>query len=137
MVVLSGTLDVCVVEAEGLPNLDQSKRHPENLTDAYVKVSLVPAGKKGKLRKIGETQVVKDSLYPKWCSEFSTQLQCEDIQGVRFDVVDDDKFKDDKVGYAIASLEGIERGTEVSLLLDLTNSKKTWTGKLKVRVKLS
>ena len=134
MVFVQGRLTVVVVEARNLPNLDKSKRHPDNLSDPYVTVRLIDQKKKE--TKIGKTPTIDDCLNPKWFHSFSYDIN-QEILELRFDVKDEDKYKNDLIGscsvpaYAFCSEKGYEG------LLELFHKKRGKSGSLHIKVKLN
>eukprot|EP00759_Apiculatamorpha_spiralis_P001933 PhF_6_TR10625/c0_g1_i1/m.17209 len=129
-----GSLEVTVVEAKDLPNLDKGLMHSNSdLTDAYVSVSC-PGVSKTSAQK---TSVVKDSLDPKWNQTFQFQLIgpiANNPQAkLMFRVYDQDPVKDDELGAYPLNLQEIA----ASKLFDDWVSIGTTGGKLRIRVKFT
>ena len=130
MVLLRGYLEVHVVEAEGLPNLDKSKKHPEDMSDPQVIVKVFD-GKKA--TKIGKSHTVQNCLNPKWHYSFRMDID-QDVREVIFDVVDIDRFKSDKMGSCSVGSSRFmsEGGFEGQLVLQ--DKKGNPSGKLTVKI---
>lgn len=132
MVHVTGSLEVQVKEAQGLTNLDKSKRHPENMSDPHVIVK-ISDGKKA--NKIGKSNTIQNCLNPKWFYSFRTDVD-QEIQEISFDVVDEDKYRSDKIGSCSLNSSCLETEEGFDGALDIEDKKGKPAGKLIVMVKL-
>lgn len=130
MVVLCGRLEVVVVEAIDLPNLDQNVLRPEDKSDPYCVVE-VQAGSGG-LHKIGKTFTIDDCLNPKWYFKLGTDLN-QDVAGLRFTVKDRDLLSSDVIGTCFLPVHTFTNNSAPhNAELTLVNQKGFQSGVLKV-----
>ncbi|KAI7731070.1 hypothetical protein M8C21_027056, partial [Ambrosia artemisiifolia] len=96
------------------------KRHSSGrkiiASDPYVEVSVAQA-------TVACTRVLKNNLNPKWNDRFNVPLAHEAIH-LKFEVKDDDIFKDDMLGTVEIPAEDIATGNEISGWFELKNSRK-------------
>lgn len=95
MVVLCGRLEVVVVEACNLPNLDQSLLRPDDKSDPYCVIEVQTGS--GGLFKIGKTFTIDNCLNPKWYFKVAADIS-QDVAGLRFTVKDRDLLSSDIIG---------------------------------------
>ncbi|KAF2357654.1 C2 domain [Trinorchestia longiramus] len=131
---LRGRLEFEVQEALDLPNLDSTKRRPDNLSDPYVVIRLIGPNRTEK--KIGKTHTIDDCLNPKWDFNLSVDVDSEVVE-IRFDVKDEDTYKADKIGSCSVPVGVFLNSGEYSGCLTLHNKKGEYAGRLKMRIKFS
>ena len=121
MVVLRGRLDVVIVEARGLLNLDSNILRPSDKSDPYCVVDV--EGAAGIIR-IGKTFTIDDNLNPKWFYKITTDLS-QDVAGLRFTVKDKDIVSSETIGTCYVAVHEFTGGRNYESTLDL----KTLDGK--------
>lgn len=130
MVVLCGRLEVVVVEATDLPNLDHNVLRPEDKSDPYCVVEV--QGGSGGLSKIGKTFTIDDCLNPRWYFRLEADVN-QDVAGLRFTVKDRDLLSSDTIGSCFLPVHTfIRSSTPQSSELSLVNAKGFRAGSLKV-----
>lgn len=130
MVVLCGRLEVVVVEACDLPNLDQNVLRPEDKSDPYCVVEV--QGGSGSLHKVGKTFTIDDCLNPKWYYKVSADIS-QDVAGLRFTVKDKDLLSSETIGSCFLPVHTfIDNSAPHEAELALVNSKGFQAGTLKV-----
>ncbi|XP_071513505.1 uncharacterized protein [Panulirus ornatus] len=135
MVVLCGRLEVVVVEACDLPNLDQNVLRPGDKSDPYCVVEV--QGGSGGLVKIGKTFTIDDCLNPKWYFKVAADIS-QDIAGLRFTVKDRDLLSSDTIGSCFLPVHTfIDNSTPHKAELALVNHKGFQAGTLKVTASFS
>lgn len=132
MVVLSGRLEVVVIEAINLPNLDKNKLRPQDKSDPYCVVE-VQAGSGG-VHKIGKTFTIDDCLNPKWYFKINAEVS-QDIAGIRFTVKDRDVLSSETIGSCFLPVHTfVNISAPYKAELTLVNGKGFQAGALKVSV---
>ncbi|KAF2363269.1 C2 domain [Trinorchestia longiramus] len=133
MVVLIGRLEVVVVEARQLPNLDGGFLRSGNKSDPYCVVQVT--GASGTLR-LGKTHTIDDCLNPKWYYKISSDLQ-QDVSGLSFVVKDKDLVSSEVIGTCSVPAENFISGHHFDSSLDLISPRGKPAGQLFVNVKFS
>ncbi|KAK3888882.1 hypothetical protein Pcinc_007096 [Petrolisthes cinctipes] len=132
MVVLCGRLEVVVIEAINLPNLDQNVLRPQDKSDPYCLVE-VQAGSGG-LHKIGKTFTIDDCLNPKWYFKISAEIS-QDVAGIRFTVKDRDILSSETIGSCSLPVHTfVNNSAPHKAELALVNNKGFQAGALKASV---
>lgn len=103
------------VSLAGLPNLDNTSR-----TDACVKCALIH--EKVGFTELGTTEVVKDDLNPRFSTPIFVDYHFEEVQTLRFWVVDVDKKSGDNIGEYNCTLGDIvgSRGQQLTGILKVS-----------------
>ncbi|KAK9071459.1 hypothetical protein SSX86_010028 [Deinandra increscens subsp. villosa] len=155
IVFLHGDLDLQIIEARNLPNMDVITGHllrcvsfdscPEDAPDAtpsgdrklrssgrkiiasdpYVKVSVPQAA-------VARTRVLKNSRNPRWYERFNIPL-AHALAHLEFEVKDDDIFGADLLGTLLIPAEEIVTGKTISGWFDLKNSRKDASLRLEMK----
>ncbi|KAA0199526.1 hypothetical protein HAZT_HAZT007200 [Hyalella azteca] len=133
MVVLIGRLEVVVVEARQLPNLDGGLLRSGDKSDPYCIVQVT--GASGTLR-LGKTHTIDDCLNPKWYYKINSDLQ-QDVSGLSFVVKDKDFVSSEVIGTCSVSVDKFTTGHHFDSSLDLISPKGKPAGQLFVNVKFS
>ncbi|KAG7162694.1 phospholipase D gamma 1-like [Homarus americanus] len=130
MVVLCGRLEVVVVEACNLPNLDQNVLRPEDKSDPYCLIEVQTGS--GGLFKIGKTFTIDDCLNPKWYFKVAADVS-QDVAGLRFTVKDRDLLSSETIGSCILPVHTfVDSSSSQKAELPLVNVKGFQAGTLKV-----
>ncbi|XP_063847510.1 uncharacterized protein LOC135092756 [Scylla paramamosain] len=130
MVVLCGRLEVVVVEAADLPNLDHNLLRPEDKSDPYCVVEVQGGG--GGLSKIGKTFTIDDCLNPRWFFRLVADVS-QDVAGLRFTVKDRDLLSSDIIGSCFLPVHTFAgSATPQPAELTLVNTKGFRAGSLRV-----
>ncbi|KAJ0770890.1 putative phospholipase D [Helianthus annuus] len=154
LVLLHGDLDLEIIEAKNLPNMDVVTGHilrcvsfdpcPDDTpvagssdlklrssgrkiiaSDPYVKVSVPQAA-------VARTRVLKNNKNPQWNERFNIPLAHE-FAHLEFEVKDDDIFGADLLGKVQIPAEEIAIGDEISGWFELKNSRKDASLRLKMK----
>lgn len=133
MVVLVGRLEVVVVEARGLPNLDASLLNSADKSDPYCVVQV--SGASGTLR-LGKTHTIDDCLNPKWYYKINSDLQ-QDVSGLSFIVKDKDLLSSEVIGTCEIPVQYFTGGQHFDGGLKVISPKGRPAGELFVNVKYS
>ena len=133
MVVLVGRLEVVVVEARQLPNLDSSLLRPEDKSDPYCVVQV--SGASGTLR-VGKTHTIDDCLNPKWYYKINSDLQ-QDVSGLTFVVKDKDVLSSEIIGSCDVPVSNFTGGRHFDSSLQLLSPRGKPAGHLYVNIKFS
>lgn len=133
MVVLCGRLDVIIVEACGLTNLDKSLFNPNNKSDPYCVVELKGAAGS---HRIGKTFTIDDCLNPKWFYKIGVDIR-QDVSGLRFIVKDRDCLSSETIGEAFLCVKNFTDYQSFDGSLNLTSQKGVPAGQLFVSVRYS
>ena len=130
---LVGNIEVVVLKASNLPNLDYSKYRPNDLSDPYVSVKIVSQNHD---RKIGRTPTIKDCLNPEW-NFFTKSLLNEDVESILFEVFDQDFLKVDKIGFCNVHVNTFVHAGDSGFQRKLENDEGEHVGHLYMQIKFS
>lgn len=133
MVVLIGRLDVVVVEARQLLNLDGGLLRSGDKSDPYCVVQVT--GPSGTLR-LGKTHTIDDNLNPKWYYKINSDLQ-QDVSGLSFVVKDKDVISSEIIGTCPLPVEKFTGGHHFDGALQLISPNGKPAGELYVNIKFS
>ena len=133
MVVLRGRLDVVVVEARSLLNLDCSILNPSDKSDPYC---VVDAEGAAGVNRLGKTFTIDDNLNPKWYFKITADLS-QDVSGLRFTVKDKDIVSSETIGYCCVPVYEFTGGKEYESALELTTLNGQPAGLLVVKITYS
>ncbi|KAF2357653.1 Phospholipase D-like domain [Trinorchestia longiramus] len=131
---LQGYLEVIVVKATDLPNLDHDPKKPNDLSDPYVVAYVV--GKDKNKDKLCQTPTVKDSLNPFWDYKVTAEIDHE-VSEILFVVFDKDFLKSEKLGFAALPAENFHKTKGWNGDLQLTDGKQKPRGTLTVSIKFT
>ena len=133
MVVLVGRLEVVVVEARDLPNLDANVLNSGDKSDPYCVVQV--SGASGSIR-IGKTHTIDDCLNPKWYYKINADLQ-QDVSCLKFIVKDKDVISSEVIGTCEVPVQNFTGGYHFDSSLEVLSPEGKPAGQLFVNVKFS
>ena len=134
MVLLNGRLEVLVIEARGLPNLDKGLFSSDNLSDPYCIVNA--EGLNGS-KRIGKTFKIDDCLNPKWNYKMDCTLN-QDVGALEFIVKDKDKIGSEVIGKCLLDVISFtSSGKAYKGYLHLTSQTGRPAGSIRVQIKFS
>ncbi|CAL4067307.1 unnamed protein product [Meganyctiphanes norvegica] len=129
MVVLYGRMEVLVLEANELTNLDNNPLRPEDKSDPYVLVEIQTGA--GSTSRVGKTHTIDDCLNPKWYYKIATDVN-QDVHGLKFTVKDRDIISSDTIGTCLLPVHTFTNGP-YEATLNLVNPKGFAAGTLRVK----
>ncbi|KAL7641190.1 UNVERIFIED_CONTAM: hypothetical protein RMT77_008328 [Armadillidium vulgare] len=131
MVYLTGRIEVVVVEAYDLLNLDQSFFNSDDKSDPYCIVSA--DGINGS-RRIGKTCTIDDCLNPKWNYKMVADLN-QDVSGLRFVVKDKDLITSELIGSCfVDTMSFLTSDRPYENLLQLSTAHGKRAGSIRVQI---
>ncbi|XP_047329160.1 phospholipase D beta 1-like [Impatiens glandulifera] len=122
VLLLHGNLDICVKQANNLPNMDMFHKklgdmfgsHVQETSDPYVTISISHA-------VIARTYVIENSENPVWNQHFNVPIAHHAAE-VKFVVKDDDVVGSQEIGAVVIPSEEIYSGLKVEGVYPILNS---------------
>uniref|UniRef100_A0A2P2HX20 phospholipase D n=1 Tax=Hirondellea gigas TaxID=1518452 RepID=A0A2P2HX20_9CRUS len=133
MVVLVGRIEVVVVEARQLTNLDAHFLRSADKSDPYCVVQVT--GASGSIR-IGKSHTIDDCLNPKWYYKINSDVQ-QDVSGLSFVVKDKDVLSSEVIGTCVVPVENFTSGHHFDGSIELISPKGKPAGTLFLNIKFS
>lgn len=131
MVFLRGLLNIDIIQAKDLPDLDHSGRRSD-VSDPYVTVDIIVGGKS--TQRIAKTKVIKNNLNPQWNQKFEIEISHE-IESLKFTVKDQDCLRGQRMGnVCIQSKDFVDCSVGLSDFFPIKDTMSRPAGSLNIRI---